>query len=262
MNGRPVVILTGASRGLGAATALWLGKMGAAVVLAARSAQDLARVAAQVEARGGQAAAVAADVARADHCRRLVEEALERFGRLDALINNAALVHPLGFVAQVDPEAWACCQAVNVLGPFHLAQAALPALRESQGRIIMVSTGAASKVIEGAGAYCVSKAALLMLARVLAAEEPRVTTLSVAPGVVDTPMQEALRREGEGRLSPSWHAYFSALKEEGKLEPPEVPGRVIAWLSLCAPRDWSGAFLRADEPRLAEPARQALGDSL
>ena len=248
-----VVILTGASRGLGAATALSLADREAAVCLVARSKKKLLAVEAGILERGGRAMAIQADVADAEACRKIVEKTLERWGRLDALVNNAGVLGPLAYTTDAAPSAWLDTLKVNVMGPYHLARAALPWLRQSTGRIVNVSSGAATTPLAGAGAYCVSKAALNHLTRILAVEEPEVTSVAVRPGVVDTPMQTTLRETAPSVMPKDLADYYQDLKIGGKLEPPDVPGKAIAWLALHAPHAWSGRFLNYDDPEIVIP---------
>ncbi len=260
MDESKVIILTGASRGLGAAVARWLGKAGAAVTLMARSEAPLEKVAQDVETLGGRAFAFRADVADPGDCGRAVEKTIERFGRIDALVNNAGILHPLATTANADPEAWRYNMAVNVMGPFHMARFAMDVLRRHRGRIVNVSSGAANTALGAAGAYCAAKAALTHFTRVLAVEEARVTSVSIRPGVVDTAMQDILRGEGSKVMPADQAAYYLDLKENGDLEPPEIPGRAIAWLALYAPSAWSGRFLNYDDPHIVTKAVKVFGD--
>lgn len=262
MPNNPVVIVTGASRGLGKATAFWLAKVGAAVTLISRSETALKRVAQEVRQLGGTALVFKADTSDADACQMAVAKTLERFERLDALINNAGIVEPIAPLVQTDPERWQYNIAVNLLGPFYLTQAAISELRKQNGRIINVSSGAASTVIENASAYCAAKAALNHFTRVVAAEESGLTVLTMRPGVVNTQMQANIRRVGPKFMPAKQNAYYQGLKERGELEPPEVPARSIAWLALYAPHEFSGDFLNYDDPRIARPALEFFGETL
>lgn len=257
-----VVIITGASRGVGAATARWLAKAGAAVTLIARSADDLEKVAKDVQQLGGTALVFKGDVSDAGACRVAVARTRDRFGRLDAVVNNAGLVEPLASVSDSDIERWQYNIAVNLLGPFYLIRAAIAELREHNGRIINVSSGAATINVENASAYCAAKAALNHFSRVLAAEESRLTVVAVRPGVVDTRMQDTIRQKGRGVMSAEQLAYYQHLKAGGQLEKPEVPGRSLAWLALYAPQDFSGQFLDYDDPRISRPALAVLGEKI
>jgi NAD(P)-dependent dehydrogenase (short-subunit alcohol dehydrogenase family) len=258
----PIVILSGASRGVGAATARWLAKAGAAVTLFARSAEALASVAEDVQRLGGTALVLTGDVSDVDACRAVVAQTLERFGRLDAVINNAGMVEPLAPVSRSDYDGWQYSIAVNLLGPFYLTRTAIEDLRRQKGRIVNVSSGAAVTSIESASAYCAAKAGLNHFSRVLAAEEPQVTVMAVRPGVVDTQMQDILRQKGPGAMPPEQLAYYQNLKADGRLEKPEVPGRSLAWLALHGPREFSGQFLDYDDPRISQPALAVFGDKL
>jgi NAD(P)-dependent dehydrogenase (short-subunit alcohol dehydrogenase family) len=256
----PVVIVTGASRGLGASIALWLAKAGAALTLVARSDDALNHVAREVDGLGGLALPFCADVSDPKACGDLVQKTIERFGRLDALVNNAAMVQPLASVALADPETWRYNIEVNLMGPFYLTHASIAALRRQKGRIINVSTGAADTPLESVSAYCAAKAALNHFTRVLDAEEPAINCVAIRPGVIDTDMQTMIRREGAGTMPPSQFAYFRDIKAQGLLEPPHVPARSVAWLALHAPRKLSGMCLDYDDRRISRPARKIFGE--
>jgi NAD(P)-dependent dehydrogenase (short-subunit alcohol dehydrogenase family) len=190
----------------------------------------------------------------------VVEKTLDRFGRLDALVNNAGIFEPMSFIADADTDAWRYNLEVNVFGPFCLARAAIPALRKQAGRVINVSSGASHIPIEAGSAYCVSKAALTHLTRVLAAEETDLTCISIRPGVVDTAMQAYIRDDGPKIMPADKASYYLGLKEKGQLEPPERPARSIAWLSLHGPHDWSGDFMDYDDPSIIEASIAFFGE--
>lgn len=244
------VIVTGASRGLGAATAQMLGQQGANVVLNARSVDDLREVATSIDAQGERVLVAAGDVSDEADCRALVSQTIDRFGRLDALINNAGVLQPIATIAGADTRQWSQNVAVNLLGPFYLTHHALPHLRRSRGRILNISSGAAVRAARGWSAYCAAKAALNHFTRVLAEEEPDIVALAFRPGVVDTAMQRTIREEGARVMPPESHQKFQRYHEEGELLPPDVPGRALAVLALQAPRNWSGDFVAWDEERV------------
>jgi NAD(P)-dependent dehydrogenase (short-subunit alcohol dehydrogenase family) len=255
MDPKPIVIVTGASQGLGAATARCLASKKAIVCLVARSMPGLKAVEAQILNMGNRAQAIRADVANPEACRWVLNQALKHHGRVDALVNNAAVLGPLAYTAQADFQEWRHTLEVNLMGPFNLIQAALPSLRETAGRIVNVSSGAAVTALAGAGAYCVSKAALNHFTHVLAAEEPQIVAVAIRPGVVDTPMQATLRGPAQKVMPPEQAAYYRRLKADAKLEPPNVPARSIAWLALHAPAALSGRFVNYDDPSIAGPAK-------
>ncbi len=243
MNPTPVILLSGASRGLGAAAAIEAARQGANLVLNARSADRLAAVAAQCRALGGEALTVPGDIGAPETARRMAQAAADAFGRIDAVIHNAGVLPPIAPVAQADLAAWETNWRVNLLGAVALLQASLPLLRKSAGRAVLVSSGAAIHAYPTWGAYCASKAALNHLAAVLAAEEPAVTTVAFRPGIVDTDMQAQIRQQGAGVMPPDLHAKFLAYQREGRLQPPEVVARPLVAVALRAPRAWSGEFV-------------------
>ncbi len=260
MEKSPVVIVTGASRGLGSAVAAWLAKAGAGLTLVARSEGDLSRVAQDLGSPGGAPLVCGADVSSYDACRRVVENTLARFGRIDSLVNNAGIVQPIAPISASDPADWRYNLEVNLFGPFNLIRAAISHLRMRKGRVVNVSSGAANLALENISAYCTAKAALNHFSRVLAAEESALTAITVRPGVVDTAMQTYIRREGPKAMPAEQVAYYQQLKDHGQLEPPETPARSIAWLALHAPRQFSGQFFDYDDPRINRQALAVFGE--
>ena len=220
MDNKAVVIITGASRGLGASIAHWLGKNGNKVVVAARSTDGLLKCADEVEKLGGKALAVTMDVSNPEACRELIAKTVDTFGHIDGIVNNAGVVTPLASIENADPAAWKYCMEVNLIGPFLMTKFSLPHLRASKGRLINVSSGASNIPIESAAAYCASKAALNHFTSVLATEEPDITAVAIRPGVVDTDMQAYLRKEGPVVMPKQTANFYLDLKREGKLEPP------------------------------------------
>lgn len=247
----PVVLLTGASRGIGAGAARALAARGARLALLARSEEALKALAGELPT---EVLLGALDVTDQEATTRFVQQTLERFGRLDALINNAAILGPTGPTSETDLSGWRQAVEVNLLGPLALTRSALGALRESRGRVIQVSTGAAVQPLPHFGAYCATKAALTHLARVLALEEPSVTTLCFSPGVVDTGMQEEIRREAAPRMPEPWRSYFLALPRQGALQSPQSAGLTLAWLALEAPLEWSGQMVDGADENLRRQA--------
>jgi NAD(P)-dependent dehydrogenase (short-subunit alcohol dehydrogenase family) len=262
MTFRPVIIVTGASRGLGAAIACWLAKTGAGVALIARSGEKLGQTAEAVRQLGGESLIQKTDVSDPDACMAAVTKTVAHFGRLDALVNNAGIVQPIAPIATADPNEWRYNIGVNIMGPFYLTQASVPELRNTKGRIVNVSSGAANLALANISAYCASKAALNHFTAVLAAEEPSITALAVRPGVVDTEMQTFIRTEGPKAMPSDQVRYYTALKERGELEPPEIPARSIAWLTLHAPVAFNGKFFDYDDPRISRPSVEAFGEHL
>jgi NAD(P)-dependent dehydrogenase (short-subunit alcohol dehydrogenase family) len=246
-----VVIVTGASRGLGEAAARMLLEMGAAVVLAARSEEALQQLAAEADPGGERTLVVAADVSDEGACAALVAQTVARFGRIDGLVNNAGVLQPAARLGDEQPAQWRQNIAVNLLGPYYLIHHALPHLKASSGRVVNVSSGAAVSPVPGWSAYSTAKAALNMLTKALAEEAPEVVAVALRPGVVDTAMQATIREEGKAGMPAERYQRFVQYHERGELLPPERPGRALAALALHAPREWSGEFLQWDEEKVA-----------
>jgi NAD(P)-dependent dehydrogenase (short-subunit alcohol dehydrogenase family) len=246
------VLVTGASRGIGEATAETLARQRTNLVLFARTQSSLVEVAKNVEQLGGQALPVAGDVASVADCRHVLEQGLRAFGSLHAVINNAGVIHPIATIDRVDVEAWSRNWRINFLGPLMLSKLSLPYLREVEGRVINISSGAALRAIRGWAAYSTAKAALDHLTLILAAEEKRLTCVGLRPGVVDTQMQVVIVEEGGEGMPQDEHAKFVKQKRDGKLISPELPARAAAALALHAPKDWSGETLLWNEDKVQD----------
>ncbi len=161
-----VALVTGASRGIGAATATVLARCGAKVVLAARTADASASVAAAIRGEGREAGSIACDVARYADVEAAVRHACHTFGRLDILVNNAGLIEPIARIGDSDPELWGRVADVNTKGVYHGLRAAIPVMvAQGGGVIVNISSGAATSALEGWSHYCSSKAAVLSLTR-------------------------------------------------------------------------------------------------
>jgi NAD(P)-dependent dehydrogenase (short-subunit alcohol dehydrogenase family) len=259
MKHHPVVIVTGASGGIGVWIAKWVSRAGANVVMTARSHSNLQSLEKSIRKDGGMAMLVSGDISNPKLSHDVIEKTINQFGRIDALVNNAGIVEPISTIGECDPEQFRQNILVNLLGPFYMIRESLSALRKSKGRVINVSSGAAVKPVASWGAYCAAKAGLTHLTRVLASEEPSITAVSVRPGVVDTNMQAIIREKGPKAMPPELSKYFINLKKMGKLEPPWVPARSIAWLAMKAPPELSGELIEYDDPRIVNQANNLFG---
>jgi 3-oxoacyl-[acyl-carrier protein] reductase len=197
-----VIIVTGGSRGIGAAAAVALGAAGATVMLAARDGRRAADVAQRIVAAGGRASATACDMADYAAVAALARETEGRFGGIDALINNAGVIEPIAMIADSDPAAWARNVQINLIGAYNPIRAVLPGMvRAGEGRIVNVSSGAAMRPLEGWSAYCSGKAGLAMLTRAIALENPGIKVFGFQPGTTDTDMQVTIRASGINMVS-------------------------------------------------------------
>jgi len=208
-----VVLVTGASRGLGAAMALALAAEGAHVVAAARSKDSLAEVAAQ---GGGRISAVEADMRDEDSVQALVPEVIARHGRIDGLINNAGIA-PAGKFATQDPAIWKDALAVNVVAPMLLAQAAgVRMIEQGGGRIVNVASTTGLRGKPFLVPYSTSKGAVVRFTEALAAEwaAKNVQVNCIAPGAFVTEAQKAVTE------SPELHAKRIAKIPAGRMADP------------------------------------------
>lgn len=235
-----VIVLTGASRGIGLAIGHYLLKHGSKVVLVARSEQPLRELEDQYR---DQVAVVVGDFADLDLGKRAVETALKKWQCLDSVIVNHGVLDPVTRIAESSAAAWKQAFDVNIVSAVAISQAAVPALRQSKGSLLFTSSGAATSHYPAWGAYGAAKAALNHLAGTLASEEKDITSIAVRPGVVDTGMQRDIREKHQGVMDASDAARFAELKKSGGLLRPEQPGHVMAKLALDPPKQLSGKFL-------------------
>ena len=183
-----VVVITGASSGLGAATARLLASQGASVVLGARRAERLESLAKELEAAGGKALAVMTDVTDRAQVQHLVDAAVENFGRVDVVLNNAGLM-PLAPLERLKTDEWDRMIDVNFKGTLNGIAAALPHMKKQKsGQIINVSSVYGHKVGAGVAVYCATKFAVRALSEGLRQEvKPyNIRTTVISPGAVKT----------------------------------------------------------------------------
>jgi 3-oxoacyl-[acyl-carrier protein] reductase len=189
-----VAMVTGASQGIGRATAIALAAAGARVALAARSEEKLAQVAEQIESAGGEALALKMDVADAEQIKAGFQQALASFGRLDILVNNAAITRD-GLALRMKLEDWETVLRTNLTAAHLCTQQALGAMMKQRwGRIINVTSVVAETGNAGQANYVAAKAGLIGLTRAIATEmaSRNITVNAVAPGFIATPMTEPL----------------------------------------------------------------------
>jgi len=189
-----IALVTGASQGIGRACALELARAGATLVLAARNESKLAEAVAEIEAAGGQATAFALDVASEDSIKSGAKAIIERFGKVEILVNNAGITRD-GLMMAMKRGDWDDVLGTNLTGAFLLTQALLrPMLKNRWGRIINISSVVGRTGQAGQVNYASSKAGLIGLTRSLAREVASrgITVNAVAPGYIETPMTAVL----------------------------------------------------------------------
>ncbi len=224
-------LITGASRGIGAAGARAFAEAGATVVLAARSSADIEDIAADL---GTNARAVTCDVADFDSVTRAVETAVTAFGGLDILVNNAGTIEPIAPLEDSDPKGWGQAIDVNLKGVYYGMRAAYAPMKARGGGVIVnISSGAATGVLEGWAHYCAGKAGALSLTKAghLEWAERGIRVVGLSPGTVATDMQVAIKASGINRVSEmNWETHI----------PPEWVARAMVWLCTDAARHHDG----------------------
>jgi 3-oxoacyl-[acyl-carrier protein] reductase len=189
-----VAIVTGASQGIGRDTALALAEAGAKVAVAARNEEKLSALVADITAAGGTAFAVKMDVADAEQVKAGFKQVLEKFARLDILVNNAAITRD-GLAMRMKPDDWESVLRTNLTGAHLCIQQALPPMMKARaGRIINISSVVAQSGNAGQANYVAAKAGLIGLTKAIAIEiaSRNITVNAVAPGFIETPMTAVL----------------------------------------------------------------------
>lgn len=234
-----VIIVTGASQGLGAATAETLAKAGAKVVLASLDSDKLKAVADRISGEGGDCVFQVCDVRQNEEVKEIVATAVKKYGVIHGLVNNAGTIQPLAKILDADVELWKKCVETHLFGSFHFVKAVLPLMIENKGgTIVNISSGAAELPLLGWSAYNSAKASLKMFGQVLYQEvkEKNVRVFSIKPGGVDTKMQDEIRASKINTIP-------AANIPKEKLTPPEHPAQAIAYLFTDAANDLAGMEL-------------------
>ena len=239
-----VVLITGASRGIGAAAARAYAAEGAKVALVARSEAEIGTIAAEI---GPAALAIPCDVSRFWEMQVAVDATVATFGRLDVLVGNAGAIEPISHLAEADPDAWGKVIDINLKGVFHGMRAALPVmLAQGAGDIFTISSGAAHNPVEAWSHYCASKAGAAMLTRMVHLENGArgIRAIGLSPGTVATEMQREIKASGINPVSQlDWSAHI----------PPEWVARTLVWMCGPGADRWLG-----DELSLRDPEVRAL----
>ncbi len=242
-------LITGASAGIGAASARHLASLGASTVLMARSVDKLEALAADISGAGGKAAICVGDVAREDDMKAAIAVCTDQFGSLDILLNNAGTIEPIARIEDSDPAEWSAVVDVNLKGVYYGIRHALPAMKANGGgTVINISSGAATGALEGWSHYCATKAAVLSLTKCVHKEEAEngIRMVGLSPGTVATDMQVAIKQSG---INPVSQLDFSSHI------PAEWVARAVAY--LCTPD--SDPYLGTDFSLKTEENRALVG---
>lgn len=239
-----IALVTGASSGIGRATAKLFAAEGARIVLAARREAELAAFADEIAAAGGSAVPLAGDVAEEDYARALVDLAVREFGGLDIAFNNAGTLGELGQVPEMTLSNWRRTLDINLASAFLAAKYQIPAmLRRGGGSIVFTSSFVGYTAgFPGTAAYAASKAGLVGLTQVLASEYGRrgIRVNSILPGATDTPMA------GEMMATEEQRAFIAGLNAFNRIASPEEIARSVLYLASDAASFTTGTALLAD----------------
>ena len=215
------VVITGASRGIGAEAARVFAAAGANVALIARSSDAIEKLAAEI---GEQAIALTCDVASYASVEGAIAKAKETFGSVDILINNAGVIEPIAHLASADPDEWGTVIDINLKGVFNGMRAVLPMMIASGGgSILTISSGAAHGPVEAWSHYCASKAAVKMLTECVHKENGAdgIRAIGLSPGTVATQMQVEIKASGINPVSQlDWDVHI----------PADWPARALLWM--------------------------------
>ncbi|KAM3418389.1 hypothetical protein BST61_g4383 [Cercospora zeina] len=247
-----VILLTGASRGIGRSIAEYLLSSPSQhrLVVTARTGGPLLQLANKYPS---QVAILKGDHSDPAIGQEAVKLAVSKFQQLDGVVVNHATPEPVMRLADSNSHEWRNAYDVNFFSAVSILQTALPQLRMSRGRVVLVSSTTSVTPFRSLGAYGSTKAALNHLAAVLHEEEEAITAVAIRPGEVDTELQRNLREKYAacGMMPSADAAKFHALKHNGGLLPPSVPARVIGELVLNASRDVGGRVFRWDDEILS-----------
>jgi NAD(P)-dependent dehydrogenase (short-subunit alcohol dehydrogenase family) len=229
-----VALITGAGRGLGRAAAIAMAREGAAAILVSRTLSDLEETAAVIRAVGGECLIGRGDVSRAQDVAAIVARSIDRFGKIDILVNNAAVVGPVEPLSAMPADEWNQVIAINLSGVLVCSQAVLPGMiTRKSGKLINVTSGLGEIVHPRFGPYSVAKAGLIHLTKILAAElaPSGIQVNGLDPGVMDTRMQADVRSRGPERLGTEVYNLLSGMAARGELKPPEAAARLAVFLA-------------------------------
>ena len=242
-----VMLVTGATSGIGAATAVAAAAAGAKVMLIGRDGDKASAVLRRIEDDGGEGAIVLGDVSRSAFCDDAVSRTVSTYGRLDVLANIAGTMWR-GNALDTSDEAWQQVMGTNVDGTFFMARAAIPSMRENGGGAIINLASTVGLVgTAGMPAYCASKGAVVNLTRALALDHATegIRVNAVCPGAVDTPMLVS-GHVGAGNSPEEVLARNRAGIPQGRIPSPEEIARVILFLAGDESRHITGAAISVD----------------
>ena len=242
-----VALITGASRGIGEAIAKAYAAAGATVILSSRKQEGLDAVAADIAAAGGRAIPIAAHTGDGPAVQALIEQVVQQVGGVDILVNNAATNPHFGPIMTAEESHWDKILDVNVKGYFRMVQACVPLMKaRGGGKVINMASVAGRTPLPGMGIYCVSKAAVIMLTEVLAAElaVDNIQVNAIAPGFIKTKFSSAIWANPEVN-----DAVVASIPQKRIADPVELTG-IALYLASAASSFTTGATITVDGGQL------------
>lgn len=246
-----VAIVTGATSGIGKATALLMASEGAKVVVAGLTTESAEETVHEIQEAGGEAIAIQADVSQPDQVKSMVDTAVERFGQVDVAFNNAGISGPTATTADYDPEAWNMVIAVNLTGVFLCMKYQLEQmLKQGSGSIINCSSILGTVGFESSSAYVAAKHGVIGLTRTAALENARkgIRVNAVCPGFIDTAMIDSSASQAEM----DFKAALAEMEPMGRLGTSEEVAESVVWLASDAASFVTGTSLFVDGGYVAQ----------
>ncbi|MDH3191592.1 MAG: SDR family oxidoreductase [Nitrosopumilus sp.] len=235
-----VALVTGGSRGIGFSTAKVFSENGAHVVITSKDSSRLQNSASKLSNTIG----IAADIKNENDVKRVIEQTVEKFGKIDILVNNAGIFPKIKKLHEIDESEWQEVLDVNLTGQFRFTKAAIPYLKKSSGSIINISSDAGLKAYEGfnADAYSASKAALIILTKCWALEyaKDKIRVNCICPGVVDTDMTKPFLKTSKDR------EFMNSEHPIGRIGQPEEVAKAILYFASDDSAWTTGAVLTVD----------------
>jgi NADP-dependent 3-hydroxy acid dehydrogenase YdfG len=239
------VLVFGASKGIGLATAQMFSEHGATVVLAARSKEIIEKETSKINSNGGKSVAIKCDVSKYNDINSCIEFCIKEFKSLDIVINNAGVIEPLTFLADSEPTLWSQAIDINVKGVYYAVRAVAPHMKKNGGGIIInMSSGAANSILEGWSHYCASKSAVKKITEIAHKElsNDNIRIVGLSPGTVATDMMRKIKDSNINAVSNlDWTTHI----------PPEWAAKAVLFLCGSKGKQFAGQdfSIKTDEGR-------------
>ncbi|ORX50336.1 NAD(P)-binding protein [Piromyces finnis] len=252
MPSEPIYVITGASKGIGLETLKYLVEVPGYIISVSRTIpEELSKI---LNANTSKIAHFCGKVEDPEISKMVIRTIEEKGGKLNALILNVGIA-PIAPIDKIDADVWRAVFDINFFSMVDLAQRAIPYLKKAKGRVIMLSSGAAVNAKNGWSIYCCTKACVNMFAKVLSLEQSDIKTIALRPGVVNTGMQEEIRKQMKNGFTKEDIEKFKNYEKNKELKDPKEPASVIFNLAIPEnefPMELNGEFVSIDDEKLAK----------